>query len=326
MFTPNIQNKKRKSHIKHCKKLPVRKEPPKCKHSKTVRDVEIGSYICLQCHEIVDQIYILKLEGRINVWNRSYDRNRWKDYGIEYLNGKNSDRLTAQVWMAVLKEIPVEFTWYQVFKVFQRCSILEYWLALPNVLKMPCVITTEVMHLVDKYLNICQTKYRITYLFLMYKFVQLLGKEGDERYVPLARSKAWCKKTDEWWKTVAEQEGFKFKPTVIYTNTWDKENILRQMGRTVKLQFNHISVHSKAGKEIVEAVKRKRFVEPVLVKPKKPSVEPVKKKSKIKPLKSYHLYSTFKIYSLWLKECQKLKQSESNPLSSTKAVGLSLLQ
>lgn len=210
-----------------------------CNHLLEV-DEEEGYYYCVICYDIVDQVFItdekddkIKQQHQV-IWSRDYDRNRWKNYGIEYLTGVNNEKLTDQIWLDVIREVPKTFTWYEVYKIFQRNNLLEYWTAFGSYVGLPVPLSMDVMKKVDQYLNYCNTKYRITYLYLMYKFVQLEQGEEMAKYIPLGRSKAWCKKTDGWWKEVCMEEKMEYRDTKLHELSWDKDNVCSKIYQHLK--------------------------------------------------------------------------------------------
>lgn len=210
------------------------KEKEPCKHLLEI-DEDEGYYFCTICYEIVDQVYItddrdekVKQQHQV-IWSREYDRNRWKNYGIEYMLGQNNIKLTDQIWLDILRSVPKEFTWYEIYKVFQSHNLLEYWTAFSSYVGLPIPLSPEILEKVDEYLDHCNTKYRVTYLYLMYKFVQLQQGEEKAKYIPLARSKPWCKKTDIWWKEICMKDGMEFYPTQLHQLTWPKEKVCSQL-------------------------------------------------------------------------------------------------
>lgn len=245
-FTPNFTAPKHKNKKKHfdifspqATILKQIQEKPICQHLIEI-DEEEGYYYCTLCFDIVDQVFItddkdekVKQQHQV-IWSRDYDRNRWKNYGIEYILGQNNSKITDQVWLDVLRSVPKEFTWYDIYKTFQTNNLLEYWTAFSSMAELPIPLTPEILEKVDKYLNLCNTKYRVTYLYLMYKFVQLQQGEEQAKYIPLARSKAWCKKTDVWWKEICIKEGIEFYPTKCHSLKWNKEKICSNLFQHLK--------------------------------------------------------------------------------------------
>lgn len=204
----------------------------------SIADEDLGYYVCTRCGKVLDNIYVNDdrddkvKQSHMVIWSRDYDRQRWLNYGLDYMAGQNNDKLSDQAWYEVLRNVPYEFTWYDVYKAFQKTDetsgFLPWWTAFSSYIGLPIPLSVDVMEKVDEYIDYCNTKYRVTYHYLMYKFVQML-KPGFEKYIPLNRSKAWIKKTDEWWKGVCEEEDMTFHPTVVYTLCWDKPGICSRL-------------------------------------------------------------------------------------------------
>lgn len=211
----------------------------KCKHNRNT-DIIYGEIYCSKCHTVYDFWNVHndqdeKIKGsNIVIWDRQYDKSRWTGYSIDMMLGKNSWELPDMCWLELAREVPDPFKWYDVYKVFQRYQLLKYWVAFGNVIGLKIKINKKIMSHFEKYMDIGHGKYSISYYYLLYKFTQLFGEEGDEKYVPLKNSQTWCKKTDLWWQQICEKEGWEFKPTKIYSLNWGKEEFLRKFAASLK--------------------------------------------------------------------------------------------
>jgi len=240
-FIPNVNGVKLKSYKK-------RKPEPNweqrivdkaeiCKHNRNI-DPIYGEVYCSKCFAIYDYWYVKDPEDKgsntMIVWNRKYDKTRWTTYSLEYMQGSKNDDLTAQLWLELIRDVPDPFRWYDVYKAFQKNQLLKYWIAFGSFIGMKIKLNRTIMDYFNKYMEIGHGKYSISYFYLLYKFTQLFGEEGDEQYIPLKNSAAWCKKTDIWWKEICEKEGWKFIQTKVYKINWDKEQFLKKYALSVK--------------------------------------------------------------------------------------------
>lgn len=244
MFQPNLNPVSNKSHRK---RKPEPNFEPKikrdkamfCKHNRNL-DITYGEIYCTKCNAIYDSWFVNGEEqekvknANIVVWNRNYDKSRWTTYSLDTMLGKNNYELTDQCWLELIREVPDPFTWYQVYKVFQKYQLLKYWIAFGCYIGMRPKLNRKVMNHFAKYMEIGHGKYAISYYYLLYKFVQLWGNPGDERLIPLKNSVTWVRKTDIWWKEICIKEGWEFKPTKIYKIEWNKEEYLKKFAYSVK--------------------------------------------------------------------------------------------
>lgn len=218
-----------------CKK---QAEPP-CQHVGRP-NMETGEYVCEICHAIYDQVYVHerdlhKPEQEILIWNRNYDKARWVQNGLELLNGSKNEHFNDTLWYELLVELPNPFTWYEAYKVFHQYRITDMWTCLPSFIDLKPILNKKIVHHVYEYSDLGYTKYRISYLYLIYKFTQMFGSETEAAKIPLKGSKPWIKKTDEWWYTVCKDKGWKFIPTKMHSLKWDKENIVAQLKANLKI-------------------------------------------------------------------------------------------
>lgn len=236
----------------------------KCEHPKAreIHDYDLGAVICGHCHEWLDQIYInhdkddhIKQAHNV-IWERTYDRNKWKNYGLQTMNGENNEKLSDQIWYDILKDIPNPFTWHQVYKVFQTHSCKDYWTAFGSYIGLPNPLNHKILTYVDKYINHARTKYRVNYMYFAFKFVQMF-KPGEEKYIPIKQSKKWMADTDEWWREVCESDGLHFEasgdPVKIQ---WNKDKIVQDLGLYLRLAgMEKIVVYHEKDSVQVETIK-----------------------------------------------------------------------
>lgn len=216
-----------------------------CKHNLELDEI-YGEYYCIKCFQIFGVQFINKTnefkqsKSHISLWNTSYDRQRWKAIGLEYLSGENNEYLGNQILLELAREIPEKFKWYDVYQVYRKYKITDYWSGFGSFIDIKPLITPKIMYYVDKYIDTCSTKYRIPYQYLIYKFAQMFDGDEAALTIPLHRSRNWLLKTDIWWETFCKQEKFKYIDSKIFQITWDKYNILKAHAKNIK-QFNDIN-------------------------------------------------------------------------------------
>lgn len=241
-FEPNINAVKKKSYRNHSRlkeKSGVHQRKEKsCVHQK-VLDRTSGEIVCKKCGLVSDVWFIHPKEERGNesnmiIWNRAYDKSRWTTYTLEILQGKSNNQLTDQLWLELLREVPDPFRWYDVYKVFQKYKLLKYWMGFGNYIGMDVKLDKHIVNFFNEHVEMGHGKYNISYMYLLYKFVQMFGNPGDERLVPLKYSVSWCKKTDGWWEIMCLENNWEFKPTKVYKIAWNKEEILKKFARSMR--------------------------------------------------------------------------------------------
>lgn len=247
MFQPNLHNVSYKSQ-RDREPEPNWEEPVKfdramtCKHISKIDEV-YGEIYCPKCFSIHDCWFVKEPDDKIKnnnivIWNREYDKSRWTGYSLDMMLGKNSHELTDQCWLEVIRDIPDPFRWYDVYKVFQKYQLLKYWVAFGHFINKGPKLNKKIMNYFNKYMDIGHGKYSISYYFLLYKFTQLFGEEGDEQYIPLKNSVAWCKKTDLWWREVCKEHEWTFYPTRVEKVSWDKQEFLRKFAHSIKMYID----------------------------------------------------------------------------------------
>lgn len=210
-----------------------------CHHNRNV-DQDSGEVYCSKCFAICDLWFVTNDQdekvknSNLIVWNRNYDKSRWTNYSLDMMLGKNNHELTDQCWLELLREVPDPFTWYNVYKVFQKYQLLKYWIAFGCFIGMRPKLNKKIMDHFLKHMQMKYGKYAISYYYLLYKFTQMFGEPGDERLIPLKNSVTWVRKTDQWWSEICEKEGWEFKTTKIYKIEWKKEEFLKKFAHSVK--------------------------------------------------------------------------------------------
>lgn len=216
----------------------VRSKKP-CRHA-LFHDYDAGETVCSKCHQILDYIYVNEPAKVKNsdmlIWNRDYDKQRWILDTLNYLNGEHNDCFNDLVWMEVLEDIPNPCTWYQVYHVFHTYRLTDFWTCFPSYVSLPIHISRKVLRLVLEYSDLGYTRYRISFMYLFYKFTQMEDERNgtcNSLYIPLKGTKPWLKKTDEWWQTICEQKEWAYYPSKTHKITWDKTHIVSSLKRLV---------------------------------------------------------------------------------------------
>lgn len=203
-------------------------EPEVCKHQ-IYNNYEAGEMICLKCHVVIDRIYVnenFKLKNAdMLIWNRDYDKVRWILDTLDYINGEHENCFTDSVWVELLEEIPNPCTYTDVYKVFHKYKLTDYWTCFAHYVSIPIEINKEVLANTIEYSDLKYTKYRISFMYLFYKFTQMINKE-KAKTIPFKGTKAWIKKTDVWWKEICEEKKWDYYDSEMNEMTWDKEMII----------------------------------------------------------------------------------------------------
>lgn len=230
-FIPNIDSKKHKKKVtKYSCNFKWCKSKKECRHVALI-DPVTSDWICKKCHCIFDHTMINKDQSKVKnqeilIWNREYDKSRWIYNGLEYLNGNFNHYLNDLCWLELLQEIPNPCVWYDIYHVFHKYRMTDFWTCFPSYIGMSPNLNRTIIYHVLKYCDLGYTKYRISYLYLVYKFTQLFGSIEEARKIPIKGSKGWIKKTDAWWKEICKQNSWTFIETEKVQIEWQKEYIL----------------------------------------------------------------------------------------------------
>lgn len=208
-----------------------------CRHSFEL-DPDYGERYCTKCF-VVEGVS-LKVEKSIHVkenfnlmHNPLYDRQRWID-NVPYLLGQKNHELTDQTWLELITELPNPFLWQDAHHIFRKYNLQDWWICLPSYLGLPLPITKFVIKNVTKYIHLGNnSRYKINYLFLIYKFVQIESDSYAEINIPMHRTQRWMVKTDKWWKNVCREEKLPFFETNMTYVKFDKEGIIDKLTKSI---------------------------------------------------------------------------------------------
>lgn len=242
MFTPNTTKPKRKS--KRIYRDPYEyqlNKIPKKPHIHKPKDIyETMEYICSKCHEILGPFLIHnnrheKVKNQeILIWRQVYEKSFYVIQGIEQLMANQENTFNDLFWKEILEEIPCPCNWYQVYQVFHKYRLTYYWTCFPGYVGLRPNLSQKILYYVHQYSDIGYTKYRISYMYLLYKFTQMFGTEEDADRIPVKGSSGWFVKTDEWWKQFCEEQQWEFIPSNRKIKLhWDKEGILKQLNANI---------------------------------------------------------------------------------------------
>lgn len=204
-----------------------------CRHRGRI-DPVTSDHVCIKCHEIFDITMINKDVSKVKnldilIWNREYDKSRWIWDGLEYLNGDHNDVFNCMMWKELLEEIPNPCTWYQIYQIFHKYRITDYWTCFPSYVGLAPSLNPTIVYHLFKYSHLGYTKYRISYLYLLYKFTQMFGSKEEAQKIPIKGSKPWIQKTDAWWKTICEEHAWSFIPSETVKLKWNKNFIVEAL-------------------------------------------------------------------------------------------------
>lgn len=206
----------------------------KCKHS-YLFDLEVNEFICVKCFVIEtrienrDETYH-NTNSNIRIWRRDHDRQRWTDEDLDYCKGLHNSTISESFWLNLLREVPDEFTWYQVYKVFQKNGLKKIWMGFGDFIGMKAKLSKPVICYANKYTHfkMCEN-YRIPYMYLIYKFTQLYGDKDAAQTIPFKASKNWIDKADIWWKEICDLHHIPFQKTIKYKIKWNKKQIVEKL-------------------------------------------------------------------------------------------------
>lgn len=211
-----------------------------CKHLPVLDGVD-GDTVCVRCFQILkfstdtfqkEATYVRKkkVQAQLPIWRRDHDRNRWNTYVLEYLKGTYQNELNPQCWDFLCQEVPECFLWYDVAKIFHHYKLGDFWISFGTYIGYPPKLNSAVVYYANKYTNTKKGKYRVNYLYLLYKFTQLFGEDPhDARFIPLKGKLVWIYHMDLWWKKFCAKEWFEFKPTLVYKLKWNKRAKLKNL-------------------------------------------------------------------------------------------------
>jgi hypothetical protein len=242
LYYPNLNNKKNKKYRKKIKHVNFSISinanriyhlyNNNCHHISNIDDVTKDIY-CAKCNRILLQCDLVEKynkeeekikQAHIFIWKRDHDRNRFTKYILGYLNGYYYQDIIEQCWLSIFKELPDIFIWYDVYKIFQLYRLGDQWLSFGYYIGYKCKLNSKIIYYSNLYTNEKIDQYRISYLYLLYKFTQLFGEnEHDCRFIPLKGKLKWIVKMDHWWKSFCLKHWFEFKPTRIYNFKWNKK-------------------------------------------------------------------------------------------------------
>lgn len=171
----------------------------------------------------------------IPIWKREHDRGRFTKYSLEYLQGIYNQDINLWTWRYILQDIPDQFTWYEVHQVFRNHHLAHHWLGFGPYIGMKSSIDPIVIQKAETYTDEKIGTYRVNYMYLIYKMVQLKDPEGHLcRFIPLKGKLKWITKMDEWWMGLCKKEHLEFIPTRIYKLKWKKKEQLQEIEEKIK--------------------------------------------------------------------------------------------
>jgi hypothetical protein len=218
-----------------------------CKHDCTL-DYTSNDFYCSKCFIIHTNELSIRNENRerdrgngnlshfIPIWKREHDRGRFTKYTLEYLKGMYNDDINNWTWRFILQDIPEQFTWYEVHQVFRKNNVGIYWTGFGHYIGFKIGVTPNIVQWAEKFTDEKIGRYRINYMYLIYKFIQLEEKDSHLcRFIPLKGKLKWVTKMDEWWSKLCEKEKIPFIPTRIYKLKWNKAEQLQEIEAKIKL-------------------------------------------------------------------------------------------
>ncbi len=217
-------------------------------------DIDTKDIYCIKCYEIIVENDVLNLskyenekvkQANIPIWRRDHDRARFTGYTLEYMSGYYIHEYVDRLWLYIMEEVPNKFKWFDVYKVGQKYRIGDDWLGFGTYIGLKPKLNRMIVDYADKYTNYKIGIYRVSYLYLLYKFTQLFAEdEHDCRFIPLKGQLKWILKMDHWWKKFCLKEWFQYKPTRIYELTWNKKekiyNLRKNLDEELELSLKEV--------------------------------------------------------------------------------------
>lgn len=197
--------------------------------------------ICILCNmeeiELVKDSEDKNPQCHMKYWRRDHDRGRWTNEILSKLKGEGEqDIFSVHIWYGIISLVPETFTWKLVYDAFKISGLEDQWLMFGWFVDLKPNLNEKVLTYTENYSNTFKGKYRFNYLYLLYKFTQLFGQEGDEMRIPIKISAYCLNKTDIEWKEICDRDKLKFIPSKVYHLKYDKSRILDQLIKSFKVK------------------------------------------------------------------------------------------
>lgn len=188
---------------------------------------------CTKCFEYEDNYLCSKTDyknpqAHVPLWRRDHDRNRFTTGILSMLHGEEEDDLGLQIWECIIKAVPETYYWVDVFNAFKHNVHQHKWLLFGWFVDTKIVITPAIFKECENFSNTFNCSYRFNYLYLLYKFTQILAP-GTEHKVPLKLSVTCLQKTDLRWHEICNNNGLPFRESKQHTSTFNKKVILKKL-------------------------------------------------------------------------------------------------
>lgn len=213
-------NPKKLERLKHLNDPPVPKI--KCRHSWYY---DGGDYQCEICNLIGDiPCYEKDPNATYVFWPREYDRLNYFNKIFDIMTGKcpchviqNENEKERE---DLVQHIGLISDWYEVYQVFKKFDLKEWWTAWNIISDNPRRIEElkphhiQVLYYIDNIysdLTHIRKKKKMNVFFMLYKIVERYG--DDVSVVPLKLRSTCIERLDEEWKVVCQLLNWEFKPT-----------------------------------------------------------------------------------------------------------------
>ena len=215
-----------------------KKEETQCRH-KFELDPDYGEQFCIKCY-VVDgaplrtEKSVREKENLNVIYNPIYDRTRWIE-NLPYLLGQKNHELTDDTWLDIVSLLPNPFLWQDAYYIFRQFNLQDYWICLPSFLGLSLPISNTVIQNVTKFIYLSNhSRYKINYLFLVYKFVQIESKTSAEVNIPMHRTQRWIVKTDKWWKSICRKNQLPFHESNMAYVHFDKDALVDKLTKSIE--------------------------------------------------------------------------------------------
>jgi len=185
---------------------------------------------CVHC-SVIDKHpeWILEKTPLCISWPRNYARTQYFDSLFHKINGVEKIPWCDSWLDELCEKVPAICNWYDIYHVFKKEHLEEWWIAWNLISCNEDKITMKPIHykyllyIDDHWQNSTRTKKKLNVFYMLYKVVEMCGDSTD--WVPMKLRKTTLEKLDKEWKSICEQEHWKFisTPKILKEIHWNKK-------------------------------------------------------------------------------------------------------
>ncbi len=177
-----------------------------------------GDYVCEMCGQIFDNLkYIPETEGMMSWWPRNYTRITYFKNLFDKILGLEEIYLPLYFLIELENEIPNPGNWYQVYQVYKKFDLKNWWIAwnkmkiINRSIDMNPSHYQTILYVDDKWNNSTRAKKKLNVFYMLFKIVELSGHNTD--WVPFKLRSVAIIRLDLEWKNICEKFNWNFIPT-----------------------------------------------------------------------------------------------------------------